>query len=332
LHESSETNNRPMIDSSLFTRNLARFYPAALLTILLLFPPGAMAADQVIALEAGWNAVFSELEPEKSAPDEFFAGVPVEMCAVWLPAVTKVASLVDPGAIPSKSAEWHVWQPEASPAAFLNNLRAIKGRQVMLVKVSAAASLTVHGAPVFERRKWIAPSFNFVGFDVDAAAAPSFARFFDGSRAHAGLKAFKLVAGKWQAVTGSETIQRGRGYWVWCNEGSDFQGPMDVSVPLSGEGALTLLNGAGSTRLDLRANGTVPVSAALTISGNLPLLQSTADAPEAGFGSGIILPLSANAKSISLRRVVDAAADSASGLINLKGGGMHFVLPVRGVR
>lgn len=290
----------------------------------------AISASQTISLQEGWNAVFLEVQPADVAPEKVFAGQPVEMCAAWLPTAARVESLTDPGALPTKAAEWHVWQPEASPSAFLNNLRGLKARQALLIKAGAAATFTVSGEPVFERRTWVAPSFNLTGFDVDPAAPPTFARFFDGSRAHAGMRIFKLVAGKWQAVAGSETIQRGKAYWVWCNEGSDFQGPVDVSVPLAGEGALSLANDGGAARLELSSNGTVPVTLNLSAAGTLPLLRTPPDGDEAGFSSPLSLPLGHVRKTLALRRVLDAAPDSAEAVLTIKGGGMSLLLPVRG--
>lgn len=305
--------------------------PATVAAVISVWVSHAGALDQTIALQPGWNAVFLEVQPENAAPEAVFAGQPVEMCAAWMPATAKVESLTDPAALPTKSAEWHIWQPEGSPAAFLNNLHGLKARQALLVKAAAAATFTVSGEPVFERRRWVAPSFNFTGFDVDPAAAPTFARFFDGSRAHAGMKIFKLVANKWQAVAGGETVQRGRAYWVWCSEGSDFQGPVDVTLPLAGEGVLTLTNGGPAARLGVKSNGTVPVSLTIRLTGDLPLLHGVGGAEEASLGLGVTLPLSPVAdKSVTLRRVLDAAPDTATGQITLQGGGMFWRLPVRG--
>ena len=286
--------------------------------------------DQVIRLESGWNAVFLEVQPGNDAPETVFAGQPVELCAAWLPAAAKVESLTDPAALPKKSAEWHMWQPAESPSAFLNNLRSLKARQALLIKASAAATFTVSGEPVFERRTWVAPSFNFTGFDVDPAAAPTFARFFDGSRAHSGLKIYKLVAGKWRPMAGSETVQRGRAYWVWCSEGSDFQGPVDVSLPLGSEGELTLANDGTAARMEVNANGTVPVTLTVSTAGALPLLRTLPGGEEVAFSAPASLPLGSTRKSLTLRRTLDAAPDSARSLITLKGGGMSLLLPVRG--
>lgn len=312
-------------------RSLA-LLPAFIAAIFFLRPSAAQALDQVITLQAGWNAVFLEVQPANDAPETVFAGQPVEMCAAWLPTAAKVESLTDPTALPKKSAEWHVWQPAESPSAFLNNLRSLKGRQALLIKATAAATFTVSGEPVFHRRAWVAPSFNFTGFDVDPAAPPTFARFFDGSRAHAAMKIYKLAAGKWQPVAGSETIQRGQAYWVWCNEGSDFQGPVDVSLPLAGEGALTLPNDGSAARVEISANGTVPVTLNVSTTGTLPLLQTTAGSDEAALTAPLSLPLSSTRKILTLRRALDAAPDTATSTITIKGGGMSLLLPVRGAR
>lgn len=306
--------------------------PALSTLLFCLFPPAARALDQTISLQPGWNTVFLEVQPTDENPAAVFAGKPVEMCAAWLPSAAKVESLTDPAALPTKSAEWHVWQPAESPSAFLNNLRALKARQALLIKASAAATFTVSGEPVFERRTWVAPSFNFTGFDVDPAAPPTFARFFDGSRAHAGMKIFKLVTGKWQPVAGSETIQRGRAYWVWCSEGSDFQGPVDVSLPLAGEGELTLANDGTAARLEVKSNGAVPVTLNLTTTGSLPLLRTLPGTEETAFTVPAALPLSSTRKTLTLRRTLDAAPDAARSTITIRGGGMSLLLPVRGAQ
>jgi hypothetical protein len=285
--------------------------------------PALFAADQIIPLQAGWNAVYLELAPDKTLPAELFAGQPVEMCAVWLPAKVKVASLTDPDAIPAKAAEWRVWQPESSPSAFLNNLHAIHGRTAMLIKASAAASLTVSGQPIFARREWIAPSFNFAGFDVDAAAPPTVARFFDGSPAHADRRIFKLVDGKWRAMAATDAIQRGAAYWVWCSAGSDFQGPVDI---IGASSPTVLANGGAGASLTFTSSGTLPVNLTLTPSGTLPLLH--ADTP---FTAPLALnPGIQGTRSLRLRRVLDAAPDTASSLLEVRGGGMHYRLPITG--
>lgn len=294
------------------------------------------AADQVINLQPGWNSVFLEVQPTNADPAAVFAGKPVVQVAVWQPTQAKVESLTDPRAVPSKSTEWLQWQPAGRPAAFLNNLRALKARTALLVKATAAATVTVSGDAVYERRKWVAPSFNFTGFDVDPAAPASFARFFDGSRAHLGsgpgqgLKVFKLVNQKWRAVTASEPIQRGVGYWVWCGEGSDHQGPVDVTVNVDASGCVVLENGGAPARMQFRANGSLPVTLTATAGGSLPLLQASGT-PEAAFSGTLNLPLrSDTGRTFSLRRVTDAAPDSAAGMVTLIGGGMKLLLPVRG--
>ncbi len=50
------------------------------------------------------------------------------------------------------------------------------------------------------------------------------------------------------------------------------------------------------------------------------------------FSTPAALPLSRTRKTLVLRRVLDAAPDSARSLITIKGGGMSLLLPVRGAR
>jgi hypothetical protein len=299
-------------------------------TIFSIVAADSQAAEQVLNLQQGWNAVYLELRPSNADPAAVFAGQPVEQIAAWLPNQAKVESLTDPTAIPTKNSEWLQWQPAGNPAAFLNNLRALTPRTAFLIKASSATTVTITGEHVFERRKWEAPSFNFTGFDVDPTAPASFGRFFDGSRAHlqGGLKAFKLVNQKWQRVAATDSIQRGQAYWVWCGEGSDFQGPVDVTVSVDEQGSISLGNGSPATRLEFRANGTIPVTLSASVEGNLPLLQASSTA-EAAFSSVLNLPLRTDtARLFRLRRITDASANNASGVLSLRGGGMKLLLPV----
>jgi len=285
--------------------------------------------EQKVNLVPGWNAVFVEVQPVDDAPEVVFAGAPIEMCAVWIPSKARVESLTDADAAPEKATEWSTWQPASSPSAFLNNLFAIQARTAMLIKASEATTLTLVGEPVFERLEWVAPSFNLTGFDVDADRPPTFARFFEGSRAHAEMKIFKLAGGKWKKVVPAETIRRGEAYWVWCKEGSDFQGPVNLSVALSGAGCLTLANGSPAIPVRVRAQGSLPVTLELFATGDLPLFWALGrEAPQAFPGAS--LELSAQRPtSFSIGRRLDLGEPNDATLVEMRGGGMHYRLLVR---
>lgn len=153
----------------------------------------AHAAEQSVNLKAGWNAVYLELQPDVADPAVVFDDPAIVKVAMWLPTKAQVGSLTALDAVASKPSAWRVWQPAEAPAAFLNDLFRVQARSAFLIEARVATTLTFTGEPFFERKKWLAPSFNLTGFDVDPAAAPTFQRYFDGSRAHSDLKIFKLV-------------------------------------------------------------------------------------------------------------------------------------------
>ncbi|BCX48263.1 hypothetical protein HAHE_21710 [Haloferula helveola] len=298
---------------------LSRRPLVGLATVILSLAPAIEAAEQTFNLKAGWNAVFLEIRPSQPSPSTLFAGLPVERCSAWLPTVAQVDSLTDPAALPRKSSSWQNWLPSSHPASFLNNLHAVTGRQALLIQTSAACVWTVTGEPVFERRKWIAPSFNFTGFDVDPAAPPTFARFFDGSPAHQPVRAFKLVSDRWIAVAPTETIRRGEGYWVWCDTGSEHQGPLDVSIPIAGDGGVVSSDG-GSFSLQMRKNGQLPVSAQITSSGSVSFARLTGIHTES--------PLTGSQSLDPRAEWRVRTSGPGAGLLQITGGGVRISVPV----
>lgn len=286
----------------------------------------AFSAEQTLDLVKGWNAVYMEIQPETPIPEALFGDQPIEMVAVWLPSKARVTSLTALDALATKPSEWHVWQPEEHPAAFLNTLFQVQARRAMLIKASAATQVTITGEYVFERRKWQAPSFNLTGFDVDPAAPPSFARFFDGSRAHEDLKIFKLQANDWVQVSPTEAIERGRAYWVWTKEGSDFQGPLDLSIALGGQGALQL-GASGSAELQVKRYGSLPVvlSVEASVSGVLEYAVNGGDWTQTE-PQGLEVP-EAPAMSVRLRHAAPELPRSVN--LAITGGGLLQWLPVQ---
>jgi hypothetical protein len=105
---------------------------------------------------------------------------------------------------------------------------------------------------------WVPDAYNFVGFGVDALAAPTFAQFFAGSRAHANLKVYRLVRGEWKKVTdpSSAVMKAGEAFWVYCSGSSDYQGP----IRLEGQSLTGLLLSGRVTDLILRNETDHPVA------------------------------------------------------------------------
>ena len=51
---------------------------------------------QVVELEAGWNAVYLEVEPEEAAPEAVFEGMPVDVVAQYFQRQSPVQFIANP--------------------------------------------------------------------------------------------------------------------------------------------------------------------------------------------------------------------------------------------
>lgn len=295
----------------------------AILSIALLVGANSWAAEQVLDLKKGWNAVSLELALTEPDPNVLFAGKPIEIVSLWLPGRAKVLTLTDPAAVPAKGAEWHSWQPADSPAAFLNNLRSLPAKTPLLIKTSAACQVRLTGSAVYRRTDWIGSSFNLVGFDIDPLAPPTFARFFDGSRAHQELKIYQLVANRWRKVAPTAVMARGECYWVWCSEGSDFQGPVDLKLAGSG---LSLSGNTRASLFSLRKNGQLPVTVTIALSDGFQ--GGLSREVEAGEQSQELTLSLTDAFTPSYLTLSDGAIQPGRWLLSVKGGGISAEFPV----
>lgn len=312
--------------------------------LLLLAAP--VAADdarvQTIQLQKGWNAVYLEVDPVQDAPDDIFAGLPVAQAVTYYPAESPVQFIRNPDEKPWKREGWSLWIPPGHPGALLNSLFKIHGGQAYLIHCSDAAQWQVRGRPNMTPRRWEPESFNLVGFEIDPAAAPTFAQYFDGSSAHADLLIYQLRNNVWSKVEepGETKIESGRAYWVWCKHGSDFQGPLSVSLSSSENGLMFRRNvaelsfeihndsaGDRSFQVELIGNGDNAANAPLSLVGfdvddgeqYAPLTVYAPDDPiEAGESVEVTLAV----------RRAELATDEVSNLIRISGGGTMRHIPV----
>jgi hypothetical protein len=196
----------------------------------------AQWTTQTIQLHGGWNAVFVEMQPEPSACDALFAGLPIESAWAFNRQLAPVQFIQDPANLAPGSPDWLTWLPTNSPAAVTGNLFALEGRRAYLVKLPnnvGTLNWTIEGRPVLKTIEWMKDSLNLVGFAVAPGGGPSFQNFFAGSAAHAGQPIFRLSAqGQWTKVTApaSTYVSRGEAYWVGCSGPSSFNGPLGVDT------------------------------------------------------------------------------------------------------
>lgn len=291
----------------------------------------AQDSEQTLALIEGWNSVQLRVTPDGTMAS-VFNGSPVELVTTWYPEKLKVSSLQDPAAEPWKNSEWRTWQSSGRPGTFLNNLHAMESGRGYLIKARAATTIRLSGTPSADRLHWQSQSFNLTGLPVDPANPATFATFFAGSAAHQPLRAFRMVAGNWQPVSASSTIHPEEAYWIWCGEGSEFQGPLDVRV-----GENPVLNSSSeSFGVKLLSNSGNLLAVQVTASGNLPLSgisrQRSDNAAPVTLGSGPSV-FSATAGEAQDYRISwlggTAPAPGSSSLLEFRAAGVRLSVPVR---
>jgi hypothetical protein len=245
---------------------------AAAVLILVLTCTTAFAdgpETQTFTLKKGWNAVFLEVRPEPRDPATVFADLPLGSSVwTWLSRESSVEYIQDPSEGLWGQPGWHAYfnSPDTN---FLTNLYAVLGNQAYLIKVGGSEEITLEigGTASIRNYRWIADSFNLVGFHVAKGKEPTFEDLLAPSPAHAGQAVWRLNdEDKWEFVEDLAAARpaHGAAYWVYCEGRSGYQGPLEIDLPLS-----TGLNfGASLTRLTVTLSNLTDsartVSASLT--------------------------------------------------------------------
>jgi hypothetical protein len=248
-----------------------------LLTAAVVSAPGESSRTQTIQLQKGWNAVFLEVYPPDPDPAIVFAATPIDLAASFYAPASSAQFMTDPGADLFRQTGWGIWHAPARVDAFLTTLHAIYGQQAYLIHAERDFTWQIRGAVIPPEVRWQADAFNFVGFSVHPQAGPTFAQFFNGSKAHRHNRIYRLVNGSWRRVTdpSAETIRAGEAFWIFCEGGSRYQGPLRVETTTRfgvflgpGADALILRNHAGhpvTPTLEHVANSSRPVPLSIVI-------------------------------------------------------------------
>lgn len=275
-----------------------------LLSLLVIAPVSAQQRHtQQVDLHPGWNAVFLEVQPDDIEIDAAFAGLPVASIWRFIPDTPGADFISDPAEGLLSVNGWYGYFPEPRPEAFLTNLFTLTGNQTYLINLdgSSTVSWTISGKPVLRDHRWAAGAFTLAGFNVAASGAPTFAEYFEGSAAHEGQAIYQLsAAGVWELVNNAATtIDSNRAYWVFTEGGSNFQGPLEVSVDSDGE--LEFGTAVSRERIVLENNSSVATDVVIRRLGNpnMPLEFELVD-PDANETSWprlpaqLALPIAAN--------------------------------------
>ncbi len=230
---------------------------------------------QTIELEAGWNAIYLEVEPLDSNPAALFADTPVEIVAAYFRPASTMEFIDSPSELLADRENWSVWYAPHREDTLLSNLYAILGHRGYLIYTEEDYSLSLTGAPTLGYTRWHPNAFSLIGFQIDASEQPTMASFFAGSAAHNPLKIYRLVEGRWALVTEPEStmLEPGRAYWAFSEGASDFSGPLEVELEASTEGGLLYTERSGTRSIVIRNVGTFPQTLTFDLSaGNAGLL------------------------------------------------------------
>ncbi len=235
-------------------------------------PAPAQWRTQAIPLQAGWNAVYLEVQPQPAECDAVFASLPqVESAWRYNRRFTTLQFDLDPNQMLSQGTDWLVWLPAAHPQSFLCTLHTLTGGQAYLVRCSAAVTWQLKGAPVLPQAAWIPDDFNFIGFQVNPAGRVSFADYFALAPNLAiyrpaeagGLFELNPDGSTTEIVQPARAmVQRGKAYWVKSETAGDYAGPLRVATA-SGQ-ALDFDAGLPEQILSI-ANTTTSATMAVTI-------------------------------------------------------------------
>jgi hypothetical protein len=232
---------------------------------------------QVIELEAGWNAVYLEVEPVETDPTALFAGSPIEIVASYFRPVTGMEFIDSPNEVISDRKGWNVWYAPERADALLTDLFAIQAHHAYLIHVEEAYTWELTGIPYFAKTKWHPNAHNLVGFFVDTATAPTVSNFFSGADAHAPIQIYRMIQGRWALIDQPEStlMEQGVAYWAYSEGASDFSGPLELEFSSSSSGGFVFTSNDTSETLIVKNTATYPLELTLTLeagsTGQVPL-------------------------------------------------------------
>lgn len=318
-------------------------WPRAVVAVLVVVAAPNLVAqttEQILPLQAGWNAVFLEVAPGDATPSAVFAGTPVDIVARYFPRPSSVQYISDPADGPWNEPGWGVWYAPTRPEAIVSSLYAIHGNRAYLVHAASACTWRVAGTVAVHRPRWQADSFNLVGFGLAANTPPTFGAFFAGAQGRIGDRIYRLVDDRWQPVTALDTarMQPGEAYWIYCRGQTAYAGPLELDLP--GNGRVDFGSVTTEVRIGLRNHQTTPMRitlAPVASSGAVPLsceirdpatLQPAFQRLDSSLACLGIPPGQSGDLRLHLRREAMTAAAQSTLLTIATDAGVQFLVPI----
>lgn len=196
--------------------------------------------ERSYVLVPGWNSVYLEVDPEPSAADDLFAGLPI--VEVWTPAPPSnqqgpadCQDPNDPSCEPPVDTVWDVWLPPFNPGNVVSDLRLIRGGRVFLIRATAPTTLSLVGRPNAAATRW-QEGYNLQGFHVedDPEMTPTFGTYWAGSSFLPSPTVREVLPdGSHVEIPDpvNTPIRHGTGYWVRSAAASEHDGPVHVDSP-----------------------------------------------------------------------------------------------------
>ncbi len=321
--------------------------------LLLTLPLFAQYRTEAWDLNAGWNAIYLNIDPGTQPLDELLSGdTNITEIWQWLPADLDPSLLTAPGE-ETAADEWRVWRRDDLENTTFSILLP---HHAYLVHTTAGTQLSLKGEVLAPLVRWRTDGVNLIGFPSASAAAPKLTEYLSGtgivdtSTEIYHYQGATLTSANPQLVPARLTdAKRGRAFWIRSSTYSDFYGPVSVDVALDSglhygtEGSLKRLV------LRNRTDSAVTVTVAPTASESAPGETNVPTAPAlrirendisgapvfTPLGGGTTLTIPAgDAKGISLS--VDRTAmsglpgDRFAGLLRITdaGGLTEIYLPV----
>ena len=209
----------------------------SLFLVILCSPAMAQWVTQTVELDAGWNAVFLEVEPYPPRCEDLLEGSPIK--AVWFcdQHFSSMQFIRSPDELVPESPDWRCYFTSDRTESLANNLFLLQAGKAYIVYSEQAFTWNIKGQPVFVEYEWKPNAFSLQGFYVDPSDPPTLQEWFATSKAHTPLNVWELGGDEnWHQVVdpGATSIISGRPYWVSTIGSSDYQGPVEIEPPPGG--------------------------------------------------------------------------------------------------
>lgn len=201
----------------------------------------AQVVTEAIDLQAGWNAVWLNLDPEPNTLDEILAGQspPLDYQAIWtLVEKGGVSAITDQDA----SGRWLFYDRDAP--SHLSTLRFLHGHRAYLIHMRSAGRLNLAGRPVIRSHQFSSRTANLFGALTDPTfGALTFEEFFSHPKATGKVRAggvpvkhdiFTMSADALVRKNLTDTILPNTAYWVNVVQDFEYAGPLDLTSTSNG--------------------------------------------------------------------------------------------------